>query len=135
MTETAGVRYDCGSSCKGIFKKKSTKEFCRKVRDCACGCGVLNSYSPALHDSCVQECNSSPETALTGEEFLAQFTPEDLWRRFQITVDGFDPRELVEHELLEDALERDDIKKENDNKLILYAGGALFFVVIIFLFR
>ena len=130
------TKYDCSTKCGGKHPfNKGKRNFCKDVQKCACACGPLESMGVSLYDGCIQSCNADPHGA-TGLDYLNQFDPEDLFNRFDgLVVDGFDPRESVQYMELEDAKVREDSKRKDNNKVILYAFGLLGLVALGFILR
>lgn len=120
----------CGKFCWG-------NSSCRNKRECSCRCGDLAAYNPNLQEACIGDCqrDSSWENVPSGVKWmLRNFTPEDLFRRYQITVDGFSLGDLEEYELFEEKQKREDKANAIQYGIIAILGVLLLGLMINLLF-
>lgn len=127
---------DCGDKCGILYSlKKSEREACKVKATCVCeACATLRAISPNLYQACMSDCNSDDETQRPSNkgEFLKKLDPYDLFTRYGIIVEGFDPNKTIEAVKNAEAQKKTDEQTGFLGKIVLLGFVGLGCVLLYF---
>ena len=128
----------CDDNCAWIKNMaKGRQELCRAKRSCVCTvCGPLQAIDLNLYESCAATCNEDDayKRPKSTTEYYAKLDAADIYRRYKVTLPGFDPMTLPEYQQNKDEQNRIDKQTEEGNattKKLIYviAGLAALFLI------
>lgn len=126
---------DCGDACRWIGGKQT---LCRAKRDCVCNsCATFRAISPNLYQSCMAACNVDDATKrpTSRDNFLKTFDPYDLFTRYGIVVEGFDPNKTFEAVKNQEAQAKTDAQQSSLGKVLMFGGVGLLLVMVYFFLK
>ena len=127
----------CDDRCKWPEHSNAERRLlCRGKRDCSCGvCGSLQSIDLNLYEGCLAMCNvtDARKRPQNIDDFWKTLDPADVWRRYKVQVNGFDPNTTIEAELNKEKQERIDKQATNQNELTKNLLMGVGIIVLLFL--
>ncbi len=127
---------ECGDKCLkfGELNKKAIAR-CKEKATCVCNnCSTYRAISPNLYQSCMESCNSEDirKRPTSKEQFLKGFDPYDLFTRYGIIVEGFDPNKTMEAVKNAEAQKKTDEQQGFLGKIVLMGFAGLCGVLLYF---
>lgn len=125
----------CDNNCRWIEGRQT---LCREKRSCACNvCGPLLSVDYNLVESCYATCNDDDATKRpkSTQDFYSKLDAADIYRRYKVSLPGFDPKTLPEYQQNVDEQARIDAQTTQGNDTTktligVIAGLAALFLII-----
>jgi hypothetical protein len=109
----------CGDNCGFLGLFPSDK--CKADAECSCkSCATFKSIDLNLYEGCVAACNAETNRPKTREDYLKRFKAQELFDRYKIQVDGFDPTDTPEGKALKEAQGRTDTQQGFLGKILLF---------------
>lgn len=125
----------CDNNCRWI---EGRQQLCRDKRSCVCSvCGPLQAIDLNLYESCGAMCNDddAAKRPKSTNDFYGTLDAADIYRRYKVSLPGFDPKTLPEYLQNKEEQDRTDAQTEEGNKTMqklisVIAGLAALFLII-----
>jgi hypothetical protein len=128
----------CGDGCGLKYSLNvDARRRCAAKAACVCNsCSTFQAISLGLYQGCMEACNGDESKRPKSKEaYMKQFDPYDLFTRYGIIVEGFDPKKTIEYEKNTEAQKSTDAQQGTLTKIVTMGIIGLSGILLYFFFK